>query len=64
MSRPIGSKNKDAKLLTPSSYLTPQERLEFLANIIVDRIMEDRSGGQKLLKRIGDNRDAGTIAPA
>jgi hypothetical protein len=64
MSRPIGSKNKNARLFSPSSYMTSEERIEFLANIIVDRIMEDQSSGQKLLKDIEGTHAARTLAPA
>lgn len=46
--------------------LSVEERLEFLANIIVDRIMDDQASDQKLLKRIlGEgNHDNRTIATA
>ena len=40
MARPIGSKNKIAKPLPPTYYLSSEERVVMLANIIVDRILE------------------------
>lgn len=44
--------------------LSVQERIEFFANIIVDRIMDDQANGQKLLERIRSEHGTGTIAPA
>jgi len=64
MARSIGSKNKKISGQPVTISLSVQERLEFLANIIVDRIMEDQNNGQKLLKQIGGKHDTGTIAPA
>ena len=42
MARPVGSKNKIAKSLPPTYYLSSEERIVMLANIIVDRILEDQ----------------------
>lgn len=33
----------------PETQLSAEERIEFLANIIVDCILEDQASGQKLL---------------
>jgi len=39
MARHIGSKNKKAKALPAEYYLSSEQRVEMLANIIVDRII-------------------------
>ena len=51
MPRPKGSKNKTSSV-PHTINMTIQERIEFLANVIVDRIIEDRKNGQPLLKKI------------
>ena len=33
--------------------MTAEERLEFLASLIIERIEEDQSSGRTLLKKIG-----------
>lgn len=53
MSRPKGSKNKEQKLATPDTVLfSTEERIMFLADIIVDRIAEDEAKGFPLLNAI------------
>lgn len=52
MARPKGAKNKVSVTLPDICSLSPEQRLELLANLIVDRILEDQTVGQKLLKRI------------
>jgi len=42
MARSIGSKNKKVKSLPSTYYLSSEERVVMLANIIVDRILEDQ----------------------
>lgn len=59
MSRPQGSKNKDQKLATPDTVLfSTEERVKFLADLIVTRIAEDEAEGFPLLnaikKEVGD----------
>ena len=54
MARQKGSKNKNLSVQPETISLSIEERIDFLANIIVDRIMDDQSDGQKLLKVIGD----------
>lgn len=51
MSRPLGSKNKQQSVTWPVN-LSIEERLELLANIIVDVIMEGQKAGGPLLKKI------------
>ncbi len=50
MARLRGSKNKNSKVVTSS--LSSQERIRLLANLIIDRMLEDQKSGQKLLKTI------------
>lgn len=50
MGRTKGSKNKSQEHLPHYAQLPPGERIEFLAALIVDRILEDQQQGGKLLK--------------
>jgi hypothetical protein len=51
MSRPKGSKNRNSS--APSTYvaLPTEQRIIVIANLIVDRIMEDQGQGGPLLKQ-------------
>lgn len=53
MGRPKGSKNKNTGEVPKYSSLSIEERIFVIANLIVDRIIEDQTNGQKLLRRIG-----------
>jgi hypothetical protein len=56
MSRPIKSTSKQSLAIPDTVSLTSEQRIEFLANLIVDRIVEDKASGETLLKRIrGDH---------
>lgn len=47
------SSSKQSRLATPDTVLfTTEERIEFIAQIIVDRIIEDKNQGFELLKNI------------
>jgi hypothetical protein len=50
MARLKGSTNKHISSQPTTIALSTEGRLEFLANIIVDRIMDDQKSGQTLLK--------------
>ena len=52
MARLKGSKNKNSSALPEYSLLTSDQRIEVLANMIVDRILEDQNSGEKLLGKI------------
>jgi hypothetical protein len=52
MSRPKGVKNKVTVELPDACNLSPIERIELLANLMIDRILLDQSGNQELLKAI------------
>ncbi len=53
MARRKGSINKNPPAAPDTIQLSTEERLEFLANLIVERILEDKAKGQPLLKKIG-----------
>lgn len=53
MGRRKGSKNKKPTIDPLHTAMTAEERLEFLASLIIERIEEDQSSGRKLLKKIG-----------
>ena len=50
MARPKGSKNKNSVADPPSLAMSTQEKITFLANLIVDRILEDQKSGKLLGK--------------
>jgi hypothetical protein len=51
MSRPKGSKNRNSS--APPAYikLPTEQRIVVIANLIVDRILEDQGQGSPLLKQ-------------
>lgn len=51
MGRTKGTKNKQSCLPHYSS-LSSEERLKFIANLIVDRIEADQQNDQRIIKRI------------
>jgi len=53
MSRPEGSKNKQAIAPPDTVSFTTEERIQFLAQLIADRIAEDKANGYPLLKHLG-----------
>ncbi len=53
MGRRKGSKNKKPAIDPLHTVMTNEERLDFLASLIVDRIEEDQMNGRKLLAKIG-----------
>ncbi|HEX8762848.1 MAG TPA: hypothetical protein VF733_03770 [Candidatus Saccharimonadales bacterium] len=52
MGRTKGSKNKDSAFRPATSELSVDERLELVANLIIDQIQEDQKNEQRLLKQI------------
>jgi hypothetical protein len=64
MARTKGSNNKVTVTLPDICKLPPDERVELLANLIIDQILEDQAAGQKLLKTIGGEHDARQLAAA
>lgn len=53
MGRRKGSKNKKPTIDPLHTVMTTEERLDFIARLIVERIEEDQTSGRKLLERIG-----------
>lgn len=53
MSRPKGSSNRETATGPDSISYTTEQRLEFIANLIVDSITQDEANGGELLHRIG-----------
>lgn len=58
MPRLKGSKNKNSSM-PHTVNMTTQERIEFLANVIIDAIQEDLKNGQPLLKKIKAEENKG-----
>jgi len=52
MSHPSCNKDKQALAVPDTVLLTTQERIEFIASLIVDRIVEDETFDFVLLKKI------------
>ena len=53
MGRRKGSKNKKPTIDPLHTVMTAEERLDFLARLIVERIEEDQTNGQALLAKSG-----------
>ena len=53
MGRRKGSKNKKPSVSSLHTVMTTEERLEFLARLIVDRIEGDQASDCQLLGQIG-----------
>lgn len=52
MGRVKGIRNKNTGSRPIASSLSPQERIQLLANLIIDRVLEDQKNGQILLKKL------------
>lgn len=52
MGRLKGSLNNKSNVRPVVSTLSPQERILYLANLIIDKIIEDQKNGQEILKKI------------
>lgn len=55
MARTVGSKNKKPTIVPHTVALSTEEKIMFLATLIVERINEDLAEGRHLLKRIEGN---------
>lgn len=62
MARPKGSRNKNSSALPQYVDLTTEERITLLANLIVDKIIDDQNNGQMIQKRIEVGHAIGTLA--
>jgi uncharacterized membrane-anchored protein len=52
MGRHIGSKNIKSNVRPSASNLSTEERIHFIANIIIDKIIEDQKNGGTLFKKL------------
>jgi hypothetical protein len=64
MARTKGAKNKIPVHTPDICALTPEQRIELLANLIIDRIVEDQAADQKLLRSIGGRYEPRTPTAA
>lgn len=55
MSRPKGSKNQQAIATPDTVHFTVEERIQFIAGLIADRMAEDEADGFPLLKMIEEH---------
>lgn len=53
MSRPKGSKNKPKPVANETFELTLEQRLQMIADLVVERIIEDQSYGRKIVDILG-----------
>ena len=58
MGRLKGSVNKISSKRLKTSSLSSEDRIKFLANIIIDRILEDQKNGQPLYNKIKEQYGA------
>jgi hypothetical protein len=58
MAQSNNSQHKTSKTLSAAYSLSLEGRIDLLANIIVDRIIDDQTSGQQLLTQLGIVRDA------
>jgi len=52
MQRTNCNKNNNSEQRLVVSNLSPEERIRFLANLIIDKILEDQKSGQVILHTI------------
>ena len=54
MARPKGSKNKSKAPLAEHFSFTIEQRIKLVANLVVEKILEDRAFAQKLITILED----------
>lgn len=59
MARTKGSKNKNSAEMPMYTSLPTEEKLFVLANLIVDRVIEDQRTGGKLLRQLVEQGNVG-----
>lgn len=57
MARTKGAKNKKPTIDPLHTTMSGEERLEFIASLIVEGIEEDQESGLELLKKIGGQNE-------
>lgn len=55
MARLKGSKNKNSEARIVTSSLSPHERIRFIANLIIEKALNDQRNGLVLLKKINES---------
>ena len=61
MGRRKGSKNKTPTIDPLHTAMSSEERLEFIANLIVERIEADQASGHSLLAKIGGGNEQQSV---
>ena len=57
MSRPKGSKNKPKEPLVEQFTFTTEQRIKLVANLVVEKILEDNNFAHQLVSLIEDKKD-------
>lgn len=57
MARPKGSKNKAKKPLAEQFSFTTEQRIKLVANLVVEKILEDGAFAQKLITILEDKEN-------
>lgn len=57
MSRPKGSKNKPKEPLVEQFTLTTEQRIKLVANLVVEKILEDNNFAHQLAEMLKDKED-------
>lgn len=57
MSRPKGSKNKPKPATEGAFQFTLEQRMKMVADLVVERIIEDQSFGRKIVDILGIGAD-------
>lgn len=58
MPRPKGSKNKPKAPVVEQFTFTSEQRIKLVANLVVEKILEDQQFGKKLSQLLGGSNDA------
>ena len=58
MSRPKGSKNKPKEALVEQFTFTTEQRIKLVANLVVEKILEDNNFAHQLAGLLEDKNDA------
>ncbi len=53
MARPIGSKNRPKPSDTAEFEMSLEQRMQMIADLVVERILEDQSYGRKIVDILG-----------
>ena len=58
MSRPVGSKNKPKESPVEQFTFTTEQRIKLVANLVVEKILEDADFAHKLSDMLEDKKNA------